>query len=91
MITTPMTRVMVVTGASRNLGAAVAPLAAMRGYAVCVNYEHDEERAESGRAVRLHDRLVGPYRPIPVGRIGTSQVSPHDLSAQLLRELYLFA
>ena len=40
-----MTKVMIVTGGSRGLGAAVVQLAATRGYAVCVNYAHDEERA----------------------------------------------
>ena len=41
-----MEKVMLVTGASRGLGAAVALLAGTRGYAVCVNYANDEERAE---------------------------------------------
>jgi NAD(P)-dependent dehydrogenase (short-subunit alcohol dehydrogenase family) len=41
-----MTRVMVVTGASRGLGAAVAVLAGTRGYDVCVNYLTGAERAE---------------------------------------------
>ena len=36
---------MIVTGASRGLGAAIAQLAARRGYAVCVNYAQDEARA----------------------------------------------
>jgi NAD(P)-dependent dehydrogenase (short-subunit alcohol dehydrogenase family) len=36
---------MLVTGASRGLGAAIAELAAGRGYAVAVNYSRDEERA----------------------------------------------
>lgn len=40
-----MNRVMLVTGASRGLGAAIAELAGRRGYAVCVNYAQDEERA----------------------------------------------
>ena len=40
-----MNRVMLVTGASRGLGAAIAELAAKRGYAVGVNYSRDEERA----------------------------------------------
>jgi NAD(P)-dependent dehydrogenase (short-subunit alcohol dehydrogenase family) len=40
-----MNKVMLVTGASRGLGAAVATLAAARGYAVGVNYAQDEERA----------------------------------------------
>jgi NAD(P)-dependent dehydrogenase (short-subunit alcohol dehydrogenase family) len=40
-----MNKVMLVTGASRGLGAAVAKLAAARGYAVGVNYAQDEARA----------------------------------------------
>ena len=38
---------MIVTGASRGIGAATAVLAAQRGYAVCVNYERNREQAES--------------------------------------------
>jgi NAD(P)-dependent dehydrogenase (short-subunit alcohol dehydrogenase family) len=45
MPTSPKNRVMVVTGASRGLGAAVAVLAGKRGYDVCVNYLTGEERA----------------------------------------------
>jgi NAD(P)-dependent dehydrogenase (short-subunit alcohol dehydrogenase family) len=41
-----MSRVMVVTGASRGLGAAVAVLAGQRGYDVCVNYLNGAERAQ---------------------------------------------
>ncbi len=41
-----MNKVMVVTGASRGLGAAIAQLAAERGYAVGVNYAHDARRAD---------------------------------------------
>jgi len=37
--------VMLVTGASRGIGAATAHLAAARGYAVCVNYAHSREAA----------------------------------------------
>lgn len=40
-----MPKVMVVTGASRGLGAAIAVLAAHRGYDVCITYRHDIERA----------------------------------------------
>jgi NAD(P)-dependent dehydrogenase (short-subunit alcohol dehydrogenase family) len=46
METKPMNRVMVVTGASRGLGAAVGVLAGQRGYDVCVNYLNGRERAE---------------------------------------------
>ena len=40
------TRVLLVTGASRGIGAATARLAAARGYAVCVNYRRDRAAAE---------------------------------------------
>lgn len=39
------TGVLLVTGASRGIGAATALLAARRGYAVAVNYRHDERSA----------------------------------------------
>lgn len=39
--------VIVITGASRGIGAATARLAAARGYAVCVNYRRDRAAAES--------------------------------------------
>lgn len=57
-----MSRVMLVTGGSRGIGAAVARLAARRGYAVAVNYHAradaaqavvDEIRGAGGRAVAL--------------------------------------
>jgi NAD(P)-dependent dehydrogenase (short-subunit alcohol dehydrogenase family) len=38
--------VIIVTGASRGIGAATAKLAATRGYAVCVNYRTGREAAE---------------------------------------------
>ena len=38
--------VVLVTGGSRGIGAATAKLAAVRGYAVCVNYLRDGESAE---------------------------------------------
>jgi len=53
---------MVITGASRGIGAAVARLAARRGYAVCVNYHHSAAGAdqtataigrENGRVITL--------------------------------------
>ena len=40
-------RVVVITGASRGIGAATAKLAASRGYAVCVNYRQNAAAAES--------------------------------------------
>jgi NAD(P)-dependent dehydrogenase (short-subunit alcohol dehydrogenase family) len=40
-------KVMIVTGGSRGIGAATARLAAQRGYRVCVNYLQNESAAES--------------------------------------------
>lgn len=42
-----MTKVALITGASRGIGAATARLAAKAGYAVCVNYTRDSQSAES--------------------------------------------
>jgi len=42
-----MSKVMIVTGGSRGIGAATAVLAARRGYAVCVNYVSNRAAAES--------------------------------------------
>ena len=38
---------MVVTGAGRGIGAAIAALAGKRGYAVCVNYARSRDAAET--------------------------------------------
>ena len=38
--------VLIVTGASRGIGAATAVLAASRGYSVCVNYRSDADAAD---------------------------------------------
>ena len=40
-------KILVVTGASRGIGAATALLAAHKGYSVCVNYVHDHRAAET--------------------------------------------
>ncbi len=42
-----MDKVILITGASRGIGAATATLAAQRGYAVCVNYLKNQARAEA--------------------------------------------
>ena len=43
---TPTPQALVVPGASRGIGAAVAQLAAARGFRVCVNYHRQQEAAE---------------------------------------------
>ena len=40
-------RVLIVTGGSRGIGAATAVLAAQRGYAICVNYLEGRQQAEN--------------------------------------------
>ena len=42
-----MSKVLIVTGGSRGIGAATARLAAERGYAVCVNYVSNRKAADS--------------------------------------------
>ena len=42
-----MTKIVLVTGSGRGIGAATALLAAKRGYAVCINYISREERARA--------------------------------------------
>ena len=58
-----MSGIVVVTGASRGIGAATARLAGRRGHAVCVNYVHARDEAETvarhireagGRAIAVH-------------------------------------
>jgi NAD(P)-dependent dehydrogenase (short-subunit alcohol dehydrogenase family) len=41
-----MSKVLVVTGGGRGIGAAIARLGAEQGYAVCINYAKDRESAE---------------------------------------------
>src|SRR5690606_19291328 len=41
-----MSKILIVTGGSRGIGAATARLAASRGYAVCVNYCQNRQAAD---------------------------------------------
>jgi NAD(P)-dependent dehydrogenase (short-subunit alcohol dehydrogenase family) len=52
-----MTNVMLITGASRGIGAAIARLAATRGYAVGVNYKSNEQ--EANKVVARIEELGG--------------------------------
>lgn len=51
-----MSRVMLITGASRGIGAATARLAAQQGYALCLNYH---QRADATNAVLKQVRGLG--------------------------------
>src|SRR5690606_7908846 len=42
-----MEKVIVITGASRGIGAATALLAAHQGYRICINYNADDQAAEN--------------------------------------------
>lgn len=42
-----MTHVLLITGASRGIGAATALLAASRGYAICINYLQSRDKSEA--------------------------------------------
>jgi len=64
-----MTEVLVVTGASRGIGAAIARLGARRGYATCVNYHRSGAAAEKlvaeierdgGRAIAVQADVGDP-------------------------------
>ncbi len=41
-----MNKVLLITGASSGIGAAVAKLAALEGYSICINYRNSKESAE---------------------------------------------
>lgn len=51
-----MSRVMLITGASRGIGAATARLAAQQGYALCLNYH---QRSDAANAVLEQVRGLG--------------------------------
>ena len=62
-------KVMIITGASRGIGAAIARAAAAASYAVCVNYRSDEKAAADvvarinsshGRAIAVQGDVAAP-------------------------------
>ncbi len=55
--TNNQSKVLIVTGASRGIGAATALHAAQRGYAICVNYLARQKEAE--QVVRTIEREKG--------------------------------
>ena len=56
-----MSGILIVTGASRGIGAACARLGAREGYDVCVNYLAARERAD--RALRPDRRVPEEHGP----------------------------
>ncbi len=80
-----MTRVAVVTGASRGIGEATARLAAARGYAVCVNYCADA----AGAAAVVADIERGGGTAIAVRADVASEADVDALFARVDRALGL--
>lgn len=74
-----MSKVMLVTGGSRGIGAAVAKLAASRGYAVAINYH---SHADAARAVVAHIQRDGG-RAIAI----QADVSQEDQVVRMFRTL----
>ncbi|TQV79581.1 SDR family oxidoreductase [Denitrobaculum tricleocarpae] len=56
-----MSKVAIVTGGARGIGAAISKLAAARGYAVCVNYQSNASAAEEvvGEITAQGGRAIG--------------------------------
>ena len=75
-----MTKVMLVTGGGRGIGAATARLAAQAGYAVCVNYVRDR-----GTAEKLVSEIGG--KSIAVGGDVSSEPDVVNLFKVIDREL----
>jgi len=76
-------QVMIVTGGSRGIGAAIARLAGRRGYHVCVNYHRSE--AEAGRVA--DDIAATGGRAITVQADTSSEADVLRLFRQVDREL----
>ena len=55
-----MSKVLLITGASRGIGAETARLAAARGYSLCLNYRHNEQAANE----LLESLTAGGHRAI---------------------------
>ena len=78
-------RVMIVTGGGRGIGAATARLAAKKGYAVCVNYLRDRDAAESvvheirsaeGRAIAVAGDVASEPDVVNLFRESDRQLGP---------------
>ncbi|MEM7429965.1 MAG: SDR family NAD(P)-dependent oxidoreductase, partial [Pseudomonadota bacterium] len=63
-----MSKILLVTGASRGIGAATARLAGERGYDVCINYARNEAQAEE---VAEHVRAQGRRAIAVQGDVGS--------------------
>ena len=78
-----MTGVMVITGAGRGIGHAVAEMAGRQGYAVCINYVRSKDRSE---ALAAAIRGTGG-RAIAVGADVSKRAEVERLFATVDREL----
>ena len=78
-----MAGVIIITGASRGIGAATAQLAGARGYDVCVNYRQDRAAAEATVA----SIVAGGRRAIAVAADVTSEADVQRVFAETTREL----
>jgi len=74
-----MRKVMIVTGASRGIGAAVARLAGARGYDVCVNYVNNRDAADAVVA----DIVRAGGRAVAIG----ADVSESEQAAELFHKV----
>lgn len=78
-----MSQVMVVTGAGRGIGAAVARLAAQRGYAVCVNYARNAAAADA----LVREITAGGGKAVAVQADVSEQAGARALFAQVDKQL----